>query len=65
MKRKCVTDYWTYKDALKALCSNKKINWNPLSIVFLMPMPKSWSKKKKAQKVGTPHNQDPDLDSKI
>lgn len=30
------------------------------TVVFIMPMPKSWSKKKQAEMDGTPHQQRPD-----
>ncbi|QSM00617.1 RusA family crossover junction endodeoxyribonuclease [Oceanospirillum phage vB_OliS_GJ44] len=30
---------------------------------FIMPMPKSWSAKKKAEMAGQPHQQKPDLDN--
>ena len=33
------------------------------TVVFYLPMPKSWSKKKKAALVGQPHRQKPDLDN--
>lgn len=32
-------------------------------IVFNMPMPASWSKKKKAEMIGRPHQQRPDVDN--
>ena len=35
------------------------------TVTFYMPMPKSWSKKKKALHNGTPHKQRPDLDNYI
>ena len=34
-------------------------------IVFYMPMPPSWSKKKRAEMLGEPHRQKPDLDNLI
>ncbi len=34
-------------------------------ITFVMPMPKSWSKRKRAEMVGQPHQQKPDLDNLI
>lgn len=34
-------------------------------IIFLMPMPKSWSKKKKAEMEHEPHQQKPDLDNLV
>jgi Holliday junction resolvase RusA-like endonuclease len=36
-----------------------------LVLEFHIPMPKSWSKKKKAEMVGKPHQQTPDLDNFI
>ena len=33
------------------------------SVVFYMPMPKSWSEKKKNEMDGTPHQQKPDWDN--
>lgn len=33
------------------------------SITFYMPMPQSWSQKKKREMVGQPHRQRPDLDN--
>lgn len=34
-------------------------------IVFNMPMPPSWSKKKKAEMLGQPHQQKPDVDNLV
>lgn len=34
-------------------------------MVFVMPMPKSWSKKKRLLMNGKPHQQKPDLDNMI
>lgn len=36
-----------------------------LSITFVIPMPKSWSKKKREEMDGKPHQQKPDLDNLI
>ncbi len=33
------------------------------SIIFCIPMPQSWSKKKREQMEGQPHQQTPDLDN--
>ena len=33
------------------------------TVTFIMPMPKSWSKKKRAQMDGQPHQQTPDVDN--
>ena len=34
-------------------------------VIFYMPMPKSWSKKKKKEMAGTAHQQKPDVDNLI
>lgn len=34
-------------------------------IMFYMPMPRSWSEKKRKEHVGNPHRQKPDLDNLI
>ena len=33
------------------------------TVVFRLPMPKSWSKKKRAEMNGRPHKQKPDVDN--
>lgn len=65
-KRKCVNDWYEYKDALHDWVSERGIDptqFVGLNIVFFVPMPKSWSKKKKAEKNGTYHDQKPDIDN--
>lgn len=61
-KRGCVLRYYDFKDRLK-----EEWGGNPLPetfwIVCYLPMPKSWSKKKKAEMQGTPHKQKPDADN--
>jgi Holliday junction resolvase RusA-like endonuclease len=70
-KRPAVLNYWAYKHDL-----NNKINgamayhtMNEIPdchhITFYMPMPKSWSKKKKEQMNKKPHKQRPDLDNLV
>lgn len=36
---------------------------NGSSVIFELPMPKSWSKKKRLEMNGKPHQQKPDLDN--
>ena len=65
-KRPIVLKYRKYCDALRA--ETEKQNFqitNPLSLVFVIPMPKSWSKKKKKFMDGKPHASRPDLDNLI
>ena len=73
-KRQIVRDYFAFRDPVKqeierllALQNNEDKNksWEELDIVFFIPMPKSWSKKKRSEMAGTPHKQRPDLDNYI
>lgn len=61
-KRPIVVRYWAYKDKLKEL---KVILPIPCSIKFELEMPKSWSKKKRIQMSGKPHESKPDIDNLI
>jgi Holliday junction resolvase RusA-like endonuclease len=63
-KRPCVIKYRKFCDALRL--EAEKNNYSPgnsLSLTFHISMPKSWSKKKKAEMEGKPHQQRPDLDN--
>jgi Holliday junction resolvase RusA-like endonuclease len=65
-KRPIVIKYRKYCDALRAETEKQKFQiTNPLSIVFVIPMPKSWSKKKKMFMDSKPHCSRPDLDNLI
>tara|TARA_Y100001951_G_C11184171_1_gene207678 strand:+ start:247 stop:630 length:384 start_codon:yes stop_codon:yes gene_type:complete len=72
-KRQVVTDYFAFRDSVRqqikellALQNNdEEKSWEELDIGFFIPMPKSWSKKKKLLMAGTPHKQRPDLDNYI
>jgi len=61
--RPCVKRYMAYRNALKGM--NIDLNVEPLSLQFALPMPKSWSKKKKNLMRLTPHKNKPDLDNLI
>ena len=61
MKRPCVMRYRQYKDDLKA--AGIKPNPDGFEITFKLPMPQSWSKKKKAAMDTQPHQQKPDIDN--
>ena len=60
-QRKCVQEYWRYKDLIRA----KKIELPEAGawVIFVLPMPASWSKKKKEAYNLTPHKQRPDKDN--
>jgi Holliday junction resolvase RusA-like endonuclease len=61
-KRPCVIRYFDFRDAIKAQGVTYEAGQE---IVFLMPMPKSWSKKNKAEMCGMPHMQKPDIDNLV
>jgi Holliday junction resolvase RusA-like endonuclease len=67
-KRQCVLKFFAFKDAIKQSCywePHNLLSLESFDIEFYIPMPKSWSKKKKAEMNGTPHKQRPDLDNFI
>ena len=60
-KRPCVMRYFAFRDEVKL----RKVTIEPFGshIIFYLPMPKSWSRKKKAKMLGMPHQQTPDTDN--
>ena len=60
-KRPCVERYYSFKDQVRLL--GIKIPESGSHITFIIPMPKSWSKKKKNQFRFQPHQQTPDKDN--
>ena len=56
--------YWSYANELKLLLPHYELG-DELTIEFYLPMPKSWSKKKQAEKIGTYHDQKPDIDNLV
>jgi Holliday junction resolvase RusA-like endonuclease len=60
--RQCVVNYWNYKYKIQEQFSGKELPENYL-LVFYLPMPKSWSQKKKNEKRHTPHTCRPDKDN--
>lgn len=66
LMRPCVKKYINYKNQLTLLASMEKYQLTqPLNMVFVLPMPRSWSKKKKEKTNGLPHQSKPDLDNLI
>lgn len=60
-KRPAVLRYFQFKDDLNTLV---KGTLDPrFDVVFHVPMPKSWTKKKKVEYDGKPHQQKPDIDN--
>ena len=63
-QRPAVTKYFAYKNILTLQKNLMKYEVKPvLDVLFLIPMPKSWSKKKKAQMNGLPCKVRPDTDN--
>tara|TARA_R110001592_G_scaffold312235_2_gene587473 strand:+ start:619 stop:1107 length:489 start_codon:yes stop_codon:yes gene_type:complete len=65
-KRPATDKYWLFKTELNMLC--KLCRWTPkedLDITFVLPMPTSWSEKKRVERDGQAHKQRPDLDNLV
>lgn len=63
-KRPCVVRYYALKDIIKAHLKGHDISdVGRITFVAYLPMPKSWSKQKKAEMKGRPHRQKPDVDN--
>ena len=63
-KRPIVLRYWEYKDDIKnwGFQNNFKLK-EEIYVKFYIPMPKSWSVKKKAEMLYKKHQQRPDIDN--
>lgn len=59
-KRPCVLRYWAFRDACKG---NNLAYDNGQDITFVLPLKKSYSKKKKLLLDGQPHTIKPDADN--
>lgn len=66
-QRPSVVRYRAYCDALRAELRAIPGAQLPeeLEVVFVLPMPASWSKRKRAQHLGQPHRQRPDIDNLV
>lgn len=63
-KRPVVLRYRAYSDTLRQACLNEDfVLGEAIYMEFHIPIPKSWSKKKKAKMVGTSHKSRPDTDN--
>jgi Holliday junction resolvase RusA-like endonuclease len=61
-KRDCTTRYFDFKDALRDALGDAALP-QTYRLVFHLPMPPSWSRKKRAVMRGQPHQQKPDIDN--
>lgn len=69
-KRPCVMRYREFADTLRFLSRVKAPNLSDAvldgaAVQFVIPLPKSWSKKKKSMMAGTGHTQKPDIDNLV
>ena len=63
-KRECVQKYWAFKDIMKMFLPEvKHIDPIDVSWIAYFPIPKSWSKKKRAAYCGKYHRARPDRDN--
>jgi len=53
--------YWAFCDEVRL--RGVELPESGARVTFVLPMPRSWSKKKKAQMDGKPHQQTPDADN--
>jgi len=62
-KRECVERYFSFRDRVRLLSCGFKMPEAGYHLKFFIPMPLSWSKKKRSEMVGKPHQAKPDKDN--
>lgn len=63
-KRKCVMQYRRFADSMRARAAELNFQLtSPVIVEFYVPMPVSWSRKKRLAMDGQPHTQTPDYDN--
>lgn len=60
--RPVVVKYRAYCDELRLKMPAYELGMS-VHLIFHLPMPRTWSKKKRAENVGTYHDQKPDIDN--
>lgn len=66
MVRDCVKKYWGYKDCLKLESLDQKfVLGNNIRMFFVIPMARTWSKKRKLETDKTRHQNKPDIDNLV
>lgn len=60
-KRPAVVRYWSFCDKVRLL--GCELPEQGAHVTFNVPMPKSWSKKRRQMMLGQPHQQRPDIDN--
>lgn len=61
-QRKCVVNYYKFKDAVNQH-NLDDFRGDSLRVIFFIKMPKSWSNKKRNDLDGTAHQSKPDIDN--
>jgi Holliday junction resolvase RusA-like endonuclease len=62
--RDCCVKYWAFKDRLIELYGDRELP-ESIGLIFIIPMPISWSEKKKILMDGKPHQIKGDIDNYI
>jgi Holliday junction resolvase RusA-like endonuclease len=63
-KRPAVVNYYQFKDDIRQAAAEANFTLGEaFEVEFVIPMPTSWSTKKKDRMAGKPHKQKPDLDN--
>lgn len=62
-RRPAVVRYRAFADAVRR--AGLVVPESGCHLVFLLPMPSSWSKKRRTEMIGQPHRQKPDLDNLV
>ena len=63
-KRPIVLKYWDFCNELNRQANRLSyIPGDKVSLIFFIPMAKSWSKNKREQMLGKPHKAKPDIDN--
>lgn len=57
--------YRAFCDELRLKTKGFRVPCQGLHVVFRLPMPPSWSKKKAVEMAGKPHKQKPDVDNML
>lgn len=60
-KRPCVLEYFAFCDEVRA--KGVALPLGGAHVTFILPMPPSWSKKKRLEMFNRPHDQKPDWDN--
>jgi Holliday junction resolvase RusA-like endonuclease len=63
-QRKPVLDYRAYCDTIREQLPGYTLP-TELHLTFFIPMPLSWSRKRRAATLGAPHDQKPDIDNLV